>query len=362
MVGGATGGKGYLATPDRRHVRASRVAEAAQLEAFAVETPGALRAGFRAGLELALPRDDDTLRLYAVGMGASAIPADLARSVATAETTVDMAVVRNAQLPRAVDASAHVLLLSYSGDTWETLHAYDAAARAGARRTVVTSGGRLADRAEEDGVPVLRIPLGLPPRSAFGYLLGGTLGLLDSQFPESNGRRVDAAALHVEHALPALVGPNGAARRLARSIGGRFPFVYASTEFLPVARRWTQQFEENAKRLAACDELPEAMHNALVGWNATSRQEAGRLAVVILEWSREEPIVDRTMRYFERLLRRRGVAALRTTLEPEDRLEALLLGIVLGDLTSLSLAELRHADPLPVDAITKLKSFLSAGR
>ncbi len=42
-----------------------------------------------------------------------------------------------------------MLCVSYSGNTEETLAAYDAAAAVGARRIVSTTGGRLAETAPE---------------------------------------------------------------------------------------------------------------------------------------------------------------------------------------------------------------------
>ncbi len=335
---------------------ASRSDGAERMRALALETPTTFREGFRHGLELSVPVRTETPHVYAAGMGGSGIAADLARALVVAESTAELTVVRGFALPRAVGSRAHVLLTSYSGNTWETLRAYDAAGRAGAARTVLTSGGTLAERAEKDGVPVLRVPPGLPPRAAIGHLLGGTLGLLDPLFPESNEGRVAAAASRIDRRVARFSAPGGAPAQLARSIGERLPFFYADSAFLPLARRWKHQVEENAKRLAVFDELPELLHNAIVGWDATPKSVARRFAVVVLEWAEEDPSVRTSARYLERLLRSRGVRTVKVDLAAEDRLEALLEGVVLGDLTSLFLARRRKVDPLPVDAITRLKA------
>ncbi len=326
------------------------------MRALALETPATLVQGFRHGLEVSVPARTANPRVYAAGMGGSGIVADLARTLVASESGADLTVVRGFALPRAVGPGAHVLLTSYSGNTWETLRAYDAAGRADAARTVITSGGSLAERAEADGVPVLRVPPGLPPRAAIGHLLGGTLGVLDPLFPESNEARIAAVAARIERRIGRLASARGPPALLARSIGERLPFFYAESSFLPLARRWKHQVEENAKRLAVFDELPELMHNALVGWDATPKSAARRLAVVLLEWTEEDPTVRASARYLERLLRGRGVRTIKVPLAGEDRLEALLEGIVLGDLASLSLARQGKVDPLPVEAITRLKS------
>jgi len=328
------------------------------MRALAAALPDALLSGYRSGLELARPLPGDDLRIVAVGMGGSGIAADLARGVVDAESRAALSVVRSPDLPRSVDRRAEVLLVSYSGNTWETLAAYDAAGRVGARRTVLTSGGVLLERAEADGVPVLTVPPGLPPRSAVGHLLGGVLGLLDSAFPESLEGRVARAAEVTRSRIREYARDRGPAAALARQVGDRLPFIYAENSFVALARRWKTQVEENAKRLAVFDEVPEAFHNALVGWDAFPRRDAGRQIALLLEWSGESPPVRRSFRYLERLLKSKRVPVARAALASEDRLAALVAGISLGDHFSLFLAERAGVDPYPVDAITRLKSAI----
>jgi len=332
---------------------------AARMRALAADLPNGFLSGFRAGRELALPNGEGGARVYAVGMGGSGIAADLARGIVDAESHLSLLVVRGPTLPRSVDERARVVLVSYSGETWETLRAYDAAGRVRARRLVITSGGSLADRAEHDDVPVLRIPPGMPPRSAVGHLLGGVLGLLDPAFPESNEARVTRAAERLRVQIGAFARAGGLAEVLAATLGDRLPFIYAESSFLPLARRWKTQIEENAKRLAVFDEIPELFHNALVGWDAARRPESGRHAVLLLEWASEDPMVRRRVRYLESLLAHRQVRMATATLASDDRLEALLEGIALGDHMSLALAARRRVDPYPVEAIGRLKSALT---
>ncbi len=331
-----------------------------RMRALAAMLPQALEDGFRAGRELAPSALDGRPSVVAVGMGGSAIAADLARGFVTAESPIELSVLRSPELPRSVNERTHVILVSYSGNTWETLQAYDATRRAGARRTVVTSGGALAERANADGVPVLTLPPGLPPRSTVGQQLGGILGLLDPWFPESNEGRVGRVAGRVRGLIGLYAKPRGPAGRLAEKVGDRLPFVYAESSFLALARRWKTQVEENAKRLATFDEVPELFHNALVGWDAVRRSEAGRYAVILLEWTGESGSTRKSFRYLEALLRRRGVRVVPVPLDSEDRLEALVGGISLGDYVSLFLADRRRVDPLPVEAIVRLKTALGS--
>lgn len=329
------------------------------MRAFAAAFPAHLRDGFRAGEEFAPPATGPSATVFAVGVGGSAISADLARGLVEAETPVALSLVRSSELPRAAERGSRVLLASYSGNTWETLRAYDRAGRVGASRVVITSGGALAERAERDGLPVVRLPPGLPPRSSVGFAFGAILGLLDPWFPESNESRIARAADVVSSLLPRYARPSGPAASIARRIGSRFPVIYGEPSFSGVARRWKTQFEENTKRLAMFDELPEVLHNAIIGWDATPRAEAARFAVVLLRWPGSLPLLRRGSAFLERLLVRRGATVVPVPLVSEDRLEALVAALALGDEVSLFLADLHRVDPYPIDAIEQLKSALS---
>ncbi len=332
----------------------------ARMRALAATLPTHLKDGFRAGLAVAPPASGRSTAVFLVGMGGSGISGELVRGLLEAETPLSVQLVRGPDLPRRVGRDSIVVVVSYSGTTWEALRAYDAAGRAGARRVAVTSGGTLAERAERDRVPVLALPPGLPPRSAVGTILGGLLGLLDPWFPESNEDRLDRATERLATRIPSMARTSGPAARIARRIGRRAPVVYAEQSFVGLARRWKTQVEENAKRLAFFDEVPEVFHNAIVGWDATPRSEGARFAPIFLEWSEESALTRRSFAYLERLLRPRGAPPIRVPLGAEDRLEALLAGLALGDHVSLFLADVRGVDPYPVDAIARLKRALAA--
>ncbi len=50
----------------------------------------------------------------------------------------------------------------------------------GCRSIVITSGGAIADEAAEAGVPVVRVPGGMQPRAALGWLGCTALGALEA--------------------------------------------------------------------------------------------------------------------------------------------------------------------------------------
>jgi glucose/mannose-6-phosphate isomerase len=334
----------------------------AQLTEWTRAFPAQLRSGFAAGraLEFRWPRGVD--RSVVVGMGGSAIGADLLRSLTDAETDLLLRPVREANLPRWVGPSTLAVAVSYSGETWETLSAFDEAGQRGAPRLAISSGGRLEEQARLEGVPHLSVPSGLAPRAALGHLLGGLLGLFDPAFPASNRDRLDRASKVLVAMGRELSARDGPPARLAQRINARLPWISSSRALAPVARRWSTQIEENAKRLAHWDVLPESMHNAIVGWDALSPREASRYMVIRLEGLGDEEGVHERFEYLGSLLARRKVPAATVRFDAADRLERTLSAVQWGDYLSLALAQKNGVDPLPVDAIERMKRQLELQR
>ena len=107
--------------------------------------------------------------LVIVGMGGSGVGGALARAALRPQLTRPLELARDESLPAWAGPETLVLCSSYSGNTEETLAAYEAAGAAGAPRVVSASGGELAARARRDGVPVVPLPGGFQPRAAVGY-------------------------------------------------------------------------------------------------------------------------------------------------------------------------------------------------
>ena len=78
------------------------------------------------------------------GLGGSAAAGDFGKACFGADGANPFTVNRAYHLPSWVDSHTVVLATSYSGNTEETLSAYADAVQAGARRIVITSGGKLA--------------------------------------------------------------------------------------------------------------------------------------------------------------------------------------------------------------------------
>ncbi len=305
--------------------------------------------------------------LVVAGVGGSAIGAEMLAGLTAARGSVPVVVVRGYRLPGWVDNETLVVASSFSGGTEETLSAFREAARRGASRIALTSGGALADEAAAAGVPVLRVPPGGQPRAAVGYALFALLGLaarcgvlsFDDADAAAGADALDAAVRRYG-AAPRLRGgrlpADGAADRLAAAWHDRMPVIFGGEHLLAVARRWAGQVSENAKCWAFWLELPEADHNTLAGFGSFSQT----LACVLLDGASLHPRMRLRVRLTAEALRDHGIPVEVVSASAPGALAELCDLLVLGDCASLRLSERRGVDPTPVPALEAFKARLAA--
>ena len=304
---------------------------------------------------------DSANGLIVAGMGGSAIGGGLARAALGDHATRPIAVSRAYGLPPWATPETTVLCASYSGNTEETLACYEAAGFVGARRVVVTSGGRLAELARADGVPVIPIPGGFQPRAAVAYLTVATLEVaaLCGVAPRMTSE-VDVAASHAE-ALVAEWGPDGGddalPKTIARAIAGSVPIIVGAGLTAPIAYRWKSQLNENAKLPAFSNELPELNHNEIVGWEGV--ESLGPFSAIFLDDTDHHPRVRARIELTEWLVQPSAAATFRVETRGRNAVERVFSLVLLGDLVSLYTAVVRGIDPAPVAVIERLKAQLA---
>lgn len=298
------------------------------------------------------------------GLGGSAIGGDLVRSYATGWLDVPMLVVRDYMLPHFVGPSTLVLASSYSGQTEETLSAYEMAVQKKARILVFTTGGALAEMAHRDGHPVVSLPGGLSPRAALAYsffpmlLALSRLGFLPDQSQPVEETRAHLAARAPLYARSSAQEQNPA-KRTAVAWNQHIPLIYGgNTRFDAVALRIKCQVTENAKQLAFANVFPEFNHNELVGFEH-SAPLARLLTVCILRDSGDHRRTGFRMAIVRKMIADLGIPVAEMQSSGTGDLARMFSLVQWGDFTSFYLAMLNGVDPTPVAAIDHLKRELA---
>ena len=96
------------------------------------------------------------------GLGGSAIGGSVASRLLREELTVPLQVNRGTQAPAFVGPETLAFVISHSGNTTETLSVFRQLLDAGCQVVALTSGGRLAEQARLNRVPLISLPSGMP--------------------------------------------------------------------------------------------------------------------------------------------------------------------------------------------------------
>jgi glucose/mannose-6-phosphate isomerase len=294
------------------------------------------------------------------GMGGSAAGGDFVKAVFEAEGTIPFQVIRDYDVPNAVGPNTVVFIASYSGNTEETLSAYEQATERGAHIIVVSSGGKISELAQQRNQTLITVPGGQPPRSALGYMLIPVLvaceklGLIPAQPYESAFALLDKVTADLGPDAP-----SNEAMALANQFHGKIGLCYGLGGYRGyIANRWRCQFNENAKYLLFANSYPELCHNEIVGWVEAKQQADAFFGVVLQDGTEPERMRVRAKVTGD------VIGADVATFAPvhargEALLERLLTLTFIGDWVSIYLARLNGADPTQIANIDTLKTELA---
>ncbi len=284
------------------------------------------------------------------GMGGSGIVGDYVAALAWEHGGIPVVSVKGFQ-PPAWARSALVIAVSYSGNTVETVACYRAARRMGARVVAVSSGGRLAELAERDGV--LHVPVTTSPaaRTAFAQLLGSVLGLLRGAGVLDLRDLVEEAANLLEKGREEATVE---ARSVAAQVHGRIPLFLACIGFEALAWRAKNEFNENAKIHGLVDYLPEWGHNGVEGWEAPAEPSG----IAVIGFDPGDAVCSELLAYAIRVAGSRGAATYTVSLKGRSMLAKLMWGTLVAGLASLELASMRGIDPLETRLIKEYRSVV----
>jgi glucose/mannose-6-phosphate isomerase len=299
-----------------------------------------------------------------LGMGGSGFTGDIIKSLVMDEVDIPVEVVKSYQLPGFVNKTWLVLPVSYSGNTEETISATSQALDRGCELLCVTSGGKIEEIARKYGKCLIKVPSGIQPRGASGYLFFSTYLVL------ANSRIIKVNKDDIEEGLDLIKekcalykrdvqASKNYAKIIAAEIGDRLPVIYGTSGILSsVAFRWKCEFNENSKFPSFWDEFPELNHNETVGWEKLKEITLKFVLIVFKDDAASDKIkvrIETTLR----LIKDNFYKIIEIPVEGKSKLAKALSTMYLGDIASVYLALLNGVNPTPVDKIAVLKAELA---
>ncbi len=303
--------------------------------------------GWKLGEGIEIEKEFD--KVIFMGMGGSAIAAEIISSLSEYYGEVLMRTVKGYEIPRWVDERTLAVAISYSGNTEETLTSFKKALERTKIAIALSSGGKLEELCHEKGIDHIKLRAGFAPRAAFPMTFFCLLRILGERAGVSaNPGKVKEVLKEVDPKRAKEIGSE-----VSRSI----PVIYANGPLVPVAKRWANQFNENAKMLAFFGEFPEMNHNEIVGWG--EHEKAKEFSVFILESGIENERVRLRYDLTEEIALKNCRKLYRIKAVGEGIVEKIAYLVNFNDWISYYAAIERGVDPVEIKTISTLKKLMA---
>ena len=300
--------------------------------------------------------------LLIMGMGGSGVAGDVMKLLSNEISDKNIFVQKDYSIPKQVKKFKPVcLFISYSGNTEETLSGISDAKRNNFDWLVISSGGKLIDMANEEGKEFIKIPSGLQPRAAFGYLTLAVSKIIDIVEGSNYVSQLNDVSSYIDKLSEK--GDKSNINKLSidicESINKKSVIIYSGTDMSKVvSSRWKTQINENAKSKAYVGHLPEVHHNEILSWDADKEGSKKNYIVILIRDQNEHTQIKKRFELTKDLIGEKVDITEVNLANQENTLKTLLELVLLGDLVSLNLAVKLAVDPNNIDTIEKLKKLL----
>ena len=300
--------------------------------------------------------------LLIMGMGGSGVSGDVLSLLSNEVSSKKITVRKSYSIPKKImEVKPFCLFISYSGNTEETLSGLNDAIKNNLDWAVISSGGKLIDLAIEHNKEYIKIPDGLQPRAAFGYLTQAVCKIVDIV----EGTNFLKELRDVGNYLNEILNEEEdseifiEAKKIAKQINKKTCIIYGGTDLTElVASRWKTQINENAKSKAFVGSMPEVHHNEILSWDADVEGSKSNYVLILLRDNSENSQIAKRFDLTQKLL---GEKVEIFNIEPKSQsttLIKLMELVLLGDLFSLSLADELNMIPEDIEGIENLKKLL----
>ena len=326
--------------------------------------PDQLQSAWELGQTEPLPDAKDIQRVVIAGMGGSAIGADLAAAFVSSTCSAPVIAHRDYGLPAfAREPGTLFVASSHSGNTEETLDAFESALKNDCTALAICTGGELAKRAKEKNVPVWIFSHQGQPRAAVGFSFGLLLALFArlNLIPDPSQALAAAIAAmkksqeRLRADIPAVKNP---AKRYAGQLMGRWVTVFGAGILAPVARRLKTQLNEVAKAGANFEFLPEADHNTLSGTEHPEEVLMPHTMNLFLRAPSDPPRNRKRLDLTKEAFMLEGLNTDFLDARGDSPLAHMWTMILFGDYMAYYLAMGYGVDPTPIQALVNFKEAM----
>jgi len=295
------------------------------------------------------------------GMGGSAIAGDILIDFVSSKLSIPIYVCKDYHLPGFVNENSLIFIISYSGNTEETLSCFKEAKEKNAVIIAITSNGKLEKICEKFSLPLIKIPSGFQPRFALPYLFFSIIVALKSMGVLKNVNGEIKETINVvkkirkKYSFENKIKKSGDIYKIAKNVKKSDGIIIYSHDSLKgVATRIKTQINENSKMLSWIGVIPEIGHNEISGWQEIRKSN---FCVLLLRDKKENKKIKIRFEYIKKILKKRA-KIYEIFSEGKGRLAKIFSLIYLGDILSLHIANERNIDAKNIPLQDKIKELL----
>jgi glucose/mannose-6-phosphate isomerase len=255
-------------------------------------------------------------------------------------------------------AKTLVILSSYSGNTEETLDAYEEADKLGLDRAAICVGGKLLEKAKKDNVPYVQMEdikidgTSIQPRSALTLNLKSLLKIIgeDEILTEITKLKDDFR--------PETFEENG--KDIAKKIKGYTPIIYTSEKNFALAYNWKIKFNETGKIPAFYNVLPELNHNEMTSFDVKEKTHelSERLCFIFLKDKTDHIKIQQRMEITTKLYEDRKLKVFEIDISNNNIFHKIFKTLTIADFAAYFTAESYGLESEQVPMVEEFKKLI----
>jgi glucose/mannose-6-phosphate isomerase len=305
--------------------------------------------------KVSIPDDyEDPEKIHFMGMGACYTAGRMLTDLLSDELTIPISVSADYTLSKHIDNKTLVFIISYSGNTDESVSSFMEAVKRRCRIIAVSSGGQIEKLCSQYKVPFIKIPEKLTSRGSIIYLM---FSVLESM----RKLRIIDKIRDMQECINVLVELNekydpaypverNSGKLIAESIRTTMPVTVSSGALSSVAMRWKNDFVENAKNHAFYNILPEMNHNDLVPYEFGNPN----LSIIFLRSDDEPAEIKKRFEATKKLVEGKVKCVHEIQAAGKSKLAKAISLIYISSTISFYLGILNGVDPTPVHVVEEL--------
>lgn len=315
----------------------------------------------------ALPLPEQYLEakhVVVAGMGGSALGGRILKSYAKLSLPIPIEIVDHYDLPAYVDENTLVIASSYSGNTEEVISAYKEALERKSMLFVITTGGKLSQMAQSEGVAAYIFDPehnpSLQPRMASGYCLGAILSLMSkTRLLHLEDTEIKIAISVMRDYIKKFEEDNESnpALLLANGIYTNIPVLVSSEHLNGATHLFKNQLNESAKSFSIMFDIPESNHHLMEG--LVNPKANNDLLFILLNSKLYNERVQLRYQITSEVLSKNNIKFLDYSLTSETRLAQVFELMALGSWVQIYLSQKYGSDLIAVPWVDYFKEKLA---